>query len=58
MSTIIGQTLAYALNEATKNQTQLNQALLDKNADEQTLLIAKEQTELLHELTTLCERAF
>jgi hypothetical protein len=54
MSTIIGQTIIYALEEAINRQEQINQTLLNSNLDDQTKTMLGEQTKLLLEMLSLC----
>jgi hypothetical protein len=57
MSTIIGQTIIYALKEATNSQEQINQTLLNSNLDDQTKTMLNKQTKLLLEMLSLFKRA-
>jgi hypothetical protein len=56
MSTIIGQTIIYALEDAIKRQEKINQTLLKSNLDEQTTYMVNEQTKLLLNMLSLCKR--
>jgi hypothetical protein len=56
MSSIIGETLIYTLEDAIKRQEKLNQTLF--NSESETTSLLKEQTELLEQLLSLCRRAF
>jgi hypothetical protein len=58
MSTIIGQTIIYALEEAINRQEQINQTLLNSNLDDQTKTMLNEQTKLLLEMISLCNRVY
>jgi hypothetical protein len=58
MSTIIGQTIIYALEEAINRQVQINQSLLNSNLDDQTKTMFNEQTKLLLEMLSLCNRVY
>jgi hypothetical protein len=53
MSTIIGQTIIFALEEVINRQKQINQTLLNSNLDDQTKTILNEQTKLLIEMLSL-----
>ena len=56
MSTIIGETLIYTLEDAIKRQEKLNQRL--SNSENETTSLLKEQTELLEQLLYLCRCTF
>lgn len=56
MSTIIGQTIIYALEDAIKRQEKINQTLLKSNLDEQTTYMVNEQSKLLLNMLSLCKR--
>ncbi len=58
MSTIIGQSIIYALEEAINRQEQINQTLLNSNLDDQTKTMLNEQTKLLIEMLSLCKRVY
>jgi hypothetical protein len=58
MSTIISQTIIYALGEAINRQEQTNQTLLNSNLDEQTKTMLNKQTKLLLEILSLCKRGY
>jgi hypothetical protein len=58
MSTIIGQSIIYALGEAINRQEQINQTLLNSNLDEQTKTMLNKQTKLLLEILSLCKRGY
>ena len=58
MSTIIGQSIIYALEEAINRQEQINQSLLNSNLDDQTKTMLNEQTKLLIEMLSLCKRVY
>jgi hypothetical protein len=58
MNTIIGQTMIYALEEAINRQEQINQTLLNSNLDDQTKTMLNEQTKLLLEMLSLCNRVY
>jgi hypothetical protein len=58
MSTIIGQSIIYALEEAINRQEQINQTLLNSNLDDQTKTMLNEQTKLLLEMLSLCDRVY
>jgi hypothetical protein len=58
MSTIIGQTIIFALEEAINRQKQINQTLLNSNLDDQTKTMLNEQTKLLIEMLSLCKRVY
>ncbi len=58
MSTIMGQTIIYALEEAVNRQEQINQILLNSNLDVQTKTMLNEQTKLLIEKLSLCKRVY
>jgi hypothetical protein len=58
MSTIIGHTFIYALEDAIKRQEQINLILLKSNQDDQTASMLKEQSELLLDMLTLCKRVY
>jgi hypothetical protein len=58
MSTIIGQSIIYALEEAINRQEQINQTLLNSNLDDQTKTMLNEQTKLLLEMLSLCNRVY
>jgi hypothetical protein len=58
MSTIIGQTMIYALEEAINRQEQINQTLLNSNLDDQTKTMLNEQTKHLLEMLSLCKRVY
>jgi hypothetical protein len=58
MSTIIGQSIIYALEEAINRQEQINQSLLNSNLDDQTKTMLNEQTKLLLEMLSLCNRGY
>lgn len=57
MSTLIGETITYALEEAVEKQGTLNQALSKSNLEDQTILL-EEQTELLNRMLSLCKRVY
>ena len=56
MSTIIGQSIIYALEEAINRQEQINQTLLNSNLDDQTKTMLNNQTKLPLEMLSLCKR--
>lgn len=58
MSTIIGKTLIYALEEAVNRQEQINLTLLKSNLEEQTKIMLSDQSKMLLELLSLCERVY
>jgi hypothetical protein len=58
MSTIIGQTIIFALEEAINRQKQINQTLLNSSLDDQTKTMLNEQTKLLIEMLSLCKRVY
>ncbi|WP_293756733.1 hypothetical protein [uncultured Paraglaciecola sp.] len=58
MSTIIGQTIIFALEEAINRQKQINQTLLNSNLYDQTKTMLNEQTKLLIEMLSLCKRVY
>jgi hypothetical protein len=58
MSTIIGQTIIFALEEAINRQKQINQTLLNSNLYDQTKTMLNEQTKLLIEKLSLCKRVY
>jgi hypothetical protein len=58
MSTIIGQTIIYALEEAVNRQEQINQILLNSNLDDQTKTMLNKQTKLLLKMLSLCKRVY
>jgi hypothetical protein len=58
MSTIIGKTLIYALEDAIERQNKINQTLLSSNPDEQTTTMLSEQIALLLEMHSLCKRIY
>jgi hypothetical protein len=58
MSTIMGQTIIYALEEAVNRQEQINQILLNSNLDVQTKTMLNKQTKLLLEMLSLCKRVY
>ncbi len=58
MSTIIGQSIIYALEEAINRQEQINQTLLNSNLYDQTKTMLNEQTKLLIEMLSLCKRVY
>jgi hypothetical protein len=58
MSTIIGQTIIFALEEAINRQKQINQTLLKSSLDDQTKTMLNEQTKLLIEMLSLCKRVY
>jgi hypothetical protein len=58
MSTIIGQTIIFALEEAINRQKQINQTLLNSNLDDQTKTMLNEQTKLRIEMLSLCKRVY
>jgi hypothetical protein len=58
MSTIMGQTIIYALEEAVNRQEQINQILLNSNLDDQTKTMLNKQTKLLLEMLSLCKRVY
>jgi hypothetical protein len=58
MSTIMGQTIIYALEEAVNRQEQINQILLNSNLDAQTKTMLNKQTKLLLEMLSLCKRVY
>jgi hypothetical protein len=47
MSTLIGETIIYALEEVINIQEQINQTLLNSNSDDQTKIMLDKQTKLL-----------
>jgi hypothetical protein len=56
MSTIIGETLIYTLEDVINRQEKLNQRL--SNSENETISLLKEQTVLLEQLLHLCRRTF
>jgi hypothetical protein len=58
MSTIIGQTIIFALEEAINRQKQIYQTLLNSNLYDQTKTMLNEQTKLLIEMLSLCKRVY
>jgi hypothetical protein len=58
MSTIIGQTIIFALEEAINRQKKINQTLLNSSLDDQTKTMLNEQTKLLIEMLSLCKRVY
>jgi hypothetical protein len=58
MSTLIGETITYALEEALEGQKKLNQALSKSSLEDQTTILLKEQTELLEQMLSLCKRVY
>jgi hypothetical protein len=58
MSTLIGETITYALEEALEGQKKLNQALSKSSLEDQTTIILKQQTELLEQMLSLCKRVY
>jgi hypothetical protein len=58
MSTIMGQTIIYALEEVVNRQEQINQILLNSNLDDQTKTMLNKQTKLLLEMLSLCKRVY
>lgn len=55
MSTILGQTLVFALKDAVERQKLINEVLSDLSPAKP---MVNEQTQLLLELLELCERVY
>jgi hypothetical protein len=58
MSTIIGQTIIFAVEQAINRQERINQTLLKSNSDDQTKAMLNEQTKHLLEMLSLCKRVY
>jgi hypothetical protein len=58
MSTIVGQSLIYALEEALERQEEINKLLLTPNNLEAVKVSSDKKTALFQDLLTLCKRTF
>jgi hypothetical protein len=58
MSTLIGETFTYAIEEAVYKQGKLNQILSKSNHEDHTTILLNEQTELLDQILSLCKRVY